>query len=149
MSKFHLAQINVARAKFPIDAPEMFGFTSNLDRINALAESQPGFVWRLQDDSNNATEIQIFDDPMIIVNMSVWESVEALKDYVYRSAHVEIMRQRKEWFHLMKEAYYALWWIPRGHIPKTDEAKEKLELLRRKGPCPEAFDFKCMFGGGA
>lgn len=143
--QFQLAQINVATAKYPMDDPRMHGFVSRLDEINALAEDSDGFVWRLKDDSGNATNIVVFDNPMIIVNMSVWESPEKLKDYVYKSAHVELIRMRKEWFELMKEAYYVLWWIPAGHVPTVEEAKERLEQLRREGPGPAAFDFKNVF----
>lgn len=145
---FHLAQINIATAKYPMEDPRMHGFVSRLDEINALAEGYDGFVWRLQDDSGNATNISISDDPMLIVNMSVWESPESLKNYVYKSVHVEVMRLRKHWFHLMKEAYYVLWWIPAGHIPTVEEAVEKLELLRAHGPTPAAFDFKKVFEPG-
>ena len=126
----------------------MEGFVSRLDTINALAESYDGFVWRLKDDSGNATNIVAFDDPMLIVNMSVWESPEQLKHYVYKSAHVEVMRMRKEWFELMKAAYYVLWWIPAGHEPSLAEAKAKLELLQKDGPTPAAFDFKNLFEAG-
>ena len=147
MSKknYHLAQVNIATMKFPLDDPRMEGFVSRLDEINALAESSEGFVWRLKDETGNATNISAFPDPMLIVNMSVWESPETLKNYVYKSMHVEVMRMRKEWFHLMKEAYYVLWWIPAGHEPTVEEAKEKLELLQSRGPSSEAFDFKHVF----
>ena len=147
MSKkvFHLAQLNIATMKYPLEDERMAGFVNRLDEINALAEDSPGFVWRLKDESGNATGINAFSDPMLIVNMSVWESPDLLKTYVYKSMHVEVMRSRKEWFHLMKDAYYVMWWIPVGHIPTVEEAKEKLELLREKGPSPEAFDFKNIF----
>ncbi|GJM35626.1 MAG: hypothetical protein DHS20C18_46270 [Saprospiraceae bacterium] len=142
MNHQHLAQINISKMKFSIDSPKMQGFILNLDRINALADAQPGFVWRLKGETNNATEIQVFDDTQFIINMSVWTSVETLKEYVFRTAHVEIMRQRRQWFKLMDEANYVLWWIPAGHIPTLQEAKEKLEYLRKNGPSAEAFDFK-------
>jgi hypothetical protein len=147
MSKkdFHLAQLNIATMKYPLENERMAGFVNRLDEINTLAEDSPGFVWRLKDESGNATGISAFSDPMLIVNMSVWESPDLLKTYVYKSMHVEVMRSRKEWFHLMKDAYYVMWWIPAGHIPTVEEAKEKLELLREKGPSPEAFDFKNIF----
>ena len=139
---WHLAQLNIAVMKYPLDHPAMEGFVNRLEEINALAESSEGFVWRLKDDTGNATNIAVFDDPNYLVNMSVWASVDQLKNYVYRSAHVEVMRLRKQWFHLMKEAYYVLWWIPAGHEPTVEEAQEKLILLREKGPSPDAFDFK-------
>ena len=141
----HLAQLNIAAMKYPLDDPRMAGFVAQLDEINALAEASEGFVWRLKDEAGNATDIRPFPDPLTLVNMSVWESATALKNYVYGSAHVGVMRQRKEWFHLMKEAYYVLWWIPHGHLPDLTEARQKLELLRTNGPSPQAFDFKNIF----
>ncbi|MBA4011995.1 MAG: DUF3291 domain-containing protein [Phenylobacterium sp.] len=141
MSGYHLAQINVARLKAPIDAPETADFKNNLDRINALAESSPGFVWRLTGDGNDATDLVAFDDPLIITNLSVWESPAALGAFVYRSGHVEIMRRRAEWFHEI-EAYMALWWVPVGHAPTLAEAVARLELLRANGPGPDAFTFR-------
>ena len=146
-TKFHLAQLNIAIMKYPLDDPRMEGFVSQLDSINALAEESDGFVWRLKDDTGNATEISAFDNPNYLVNMSVWESAEQLKAYVYQSAHVNVMRQRKQWFHLMKEAYYVLWSVPVGHIPTVEEAKERLLLLQTEGPGPEAFDFKYLMNG--
>ena len=143
--QYHLAQLNIAKGKGLIDDPIMAEFVANLDRINALAESHEGFVWRLKSDSGNATDIQAFDDPHLIVNLSVWESVETLKEFTYKTAHVGIMRQRKKWFHHMKEAYYVLWWIPAGHIPSVEEAKERLTLLQKNGSSAEAFDFKHIF----
>ena len=142
---YHLAQVNIATMKYPLEDERMAGFVNRLDEINALAEKSEGFIWRLKDETGNATEISAFTDPMIIVNMSVWENVEQLKNYVYKSLHVEVMRSRKEWFHLMKEAYYVLWWIPAGHMPTVEEAKIKLKLLQEKGPTAEAFDFKRPF----
>lgn len=141
MSGYHLAQINIGKLKAPIDAPETADFKNNLDRINALAESSPGFIWRLTGDGNNATDLVAFDDPLIITNMSVWESPAALGAFVYRSGHIEIMRRRAEWFEPM-EVFMALWWVPVGHEPTVAEAVARLELLRRQGPGPEAFTFR-------
>jgi hypothetical protein len=141
MSGHHLAQINVGRLKAPIDAPETADFKNNLDRINALAESSPGFVWRLTGEGNDATDLVAFDDPLIITNLSVWESPAALGAFVYRSGHVEIMRRRAEWFEPM-EVFMALWWVPVGHEPTVAEAVARLELLRRHGPGPDAFTFR-------
>jgi len=141
MSGYHLAQINIGKLKAPIDAPETAEFKNNLDRINALAESSPGFVWRLTGEGNNATDLVAFDDPLIITNLSVWESPSALGAFVYRSGHVEIMRRRAEWFEAL-EVFMALWWVPAGHEPTVAEAVARLELLRRQGPGPEAFTFR-------
>src|SRR5262245_48542963 len=140
MSNYHLAEINVATLKAPIDSPELKDFVDNLDRINALAEGSPGFVWRLKGDGNDATSLRPLGDN-VLVNMSVWRDVEALKNYVYGSAHAQIMRRRREWFSRMKEAYLALWWVPAGHEPSVAEAVAKLEHLRAHGPSPEAFTF--------
>jgi hypothetical protein len=141
----HLAQVNVARMLYPLADPGMAGFVAQLDRINALADRAPGFVWRLADDSGNATGLQPFDDPMIIVNMSVWTSAEALFDLVYRSAHNEVMRRRKSWFEKPMQAHMALWWLAAGEIPSLIDAKARLEHLRARGPCPYAFTLKHRF----
>lgn len=144
MRNYHVAQLNIATLLAPINSPQLADFVANLDRINALAEASPGFVWRLQTDEGNATGIDYFGSHKI-VNLSLWESIEALHNYVYRSAHVEIMRRRKEWFHRMGEAYMVLWWVPAGHIPSIEEAAQKLDLLREHGPTAEAFTFKKAF----
>src|SRR5882762_1126507 len=112
---YHLAQINIGRLVAPIDDPKIADFVAQLDEINALAERSPGFVWRLKSDSGNATDIVYSDDPFVILNMSVWESVEALRDYAYGSKHVESLRRRAEWFEKMSKPHYCLWWIPEGH----------------------------------
>ena len=141
MNGYHLAQINVARLKAPIDAPQTADFKNNLDRINALAEASPGFVWRLTGEGNDATDLAAFDDPLVITNMSVWESLAALGAFVYRSGHVEIMRRRDEWFHPM-EVFMALWWVPAGHQPTAAEGLARLARLERDGPSPDAFTFR-------
>lgn len=142
---FQLAQINIAKALAPLDSPLLAEFISALDPINKLAEESLGFVWRLKDDTGNATHIQLFDDPMIIVNMSVWETREALFDYVYKSAHTAFLSRRKEWFTHLDRPYVALWWIKAGHVPTLMEAKEKLELIQKYGPTAEAFTLKKYF----
>jgi hypothetical protein len=144
MSAFQLAQLNIAIMKYPLDAPEMKGFVDNLDRINALAESSPGFVWRLQDEDGNATSVRPLGDSTI-VNMSVWTDAESLSNYAYRSEHVQLMKRRKEWFERMKEAYLVLWWVRAGHRPDIHEAIARLELLRAEGPTQEAFTFRHVF----
>ena len=133
MSNYRLAQINIAKLKAPLDSPELRDFVDNLDRINALAEGSDGFVWRLKGEGNDATSLRPFGDD-VIVNMSVWRDVEALKDFAYRSGHVEIMRRRREWFTRMAEAYMVLWWVPEGHVPSVTEAVNKLEYLRTYRP---------------
>ncbi len=139
---FHLAQVNIARVLAPLDDPSMQGFVSKLDEVNKLADESPGFIWRLQTEDGNATYLRPYNDESIIVNMSVWDSIESLKHYVYRTQHANVMRQRAEWFSKFDGAFIALWWIPAGHIPTMDEAKEKLEYLRTNGESPFAFSFK-------
>jgi Domain of unknown function (DUF3291) len=141
----HLAQINVARMLYPIDHAGMAAFVRALDPINALADGAPGFVWRLQDESGNATAFNPFDDPMTIVNMSVWASIEALFDFVYQTDHIAILRQRKAWFEKPPEAHMALWWIPAGTLPTVQEGKARLLHLRAHGPSAFAFSFKRRF----
>jgi heme-degrading monooxygenase HmoA len=143
-SGFHLAQVNIGRLRAPIDAPETRDFVNSLERINALAESSPGFVWRLVGKGGDATDIRAFDDPDMAINLSVWESLEALAAFVYRSAHRDIMRRRREWFHEMA-VYQALWWIPAGHRPDPAEARDRLETLHRSGPTARAFTFRTPF----
>ena len=144
MSKFELAQLNIAVLKAPLESPVMAEFVANLDRINAVAEAAPGFVWRLQTDDGDATALRPLGEN-VLVNMSVWRDVAALNHYVYKSAHLEVMRRRKEWFERMAQAYLVLWWVPRGHRPTVEEAVERLELLRMQGPTPRAFNFRNAF----
>lgn len=148
MPEMHLAQVNVARLRAPLDAPESADFVAALEPLNALADGAPGFVWRLQDESGDATTVTVFDDPAMIVNMSVWESMEALTEYVYRSPHVAAMRRRREWFDRMAEAFMALWWVPVGHRPTVAEAEARLRHLRAHGPTPWAFTFRTWFPSG-
>jgi hypothetical protein len=144
MSAHELAQLNIAVMKEPLESPGMADFVANLDRINALAEASPGFVWRLQSDDGNATAFRPLGETTL-VNMSVWRDVESLNQYVYKTAHAEIMRRRNEWFEKMKEAFVVLWWVPAGHRPGIDEAIAKLEHLRAHGPTETAFTFKKAF----
>jgi hypothetical protein len=136
--------LNIAVVKEPLESPSMADFVANLDRINALAESSPGFVWRLQTEEGDATALRPMGEN-VLVNMSVWRDVGSLNQYVYTSAHVEIMRRRKEWFERMSEAFLALWWVPQGHRPTVAEAIERLEHLRQHGPSPKAFTFRNAF----
>jgi hypothetical protein len=141
---FHIAEINVARALAPLDKPLMADFVAGLDPINALADGSPGFVWRLATADGDATSIRAYDDDLMIINMSVWESIEALAEFVYRSGHVAVMRRRREWFERMR-VYLALWWVPEGHTPTVAEAQERLEHIEAHGPSPHAFTFKHRF----
>lgn len=145
MQDWHLAQANIARALAPMDDPALAEFIAQLDPINALAERSPGFVWRLKSDSGNATDIQVTDDPLVILNMSVWESADALFDYVYRSAHTPVMARRRDWFEKHDRPHMVLWWVEAGHRPSVAEALEQLALLAERGATPDAFTFKQRF----
>jgi hypothetical protein len=144
VASFNLAQLNIARLVAPLESPTLVDFVANLDRINALADNTPGFVWRLQTEAGDATAIKHFGED-VIVNMSVWKDTQSLHDYVYRSSHVEVMRRRKEWFQKLTEAYMVLWWVPIGHVPSLEEAELKLKYLRLHGPTVHAFTFKKFF----
>jgi hypothetical protein len=141
----HLAQVNIARMRAPLESPIMADFVAQLDAINALAEGSPGFVWRLTGEGNDATSLRPFDDGFIIVNMSVWATLEDLRDYVYKSAHTTAMRRRREWFEHFDGVYMALWWVEAGHIPTVGEAKQRLAQLEAHGPTAEVFTFRQPF----
>ena len=144
--EWHLAQVNIGRLRAPVDDPLIVDFVAGLDRVNALADSAPGFVWRLQTEDGNATAIRpVDDDELLAINMSVWESVEALADFVYRSDHVAFMRRRREWFEQFGASYLALWWVPAGTIPTVPEAMGRIAQLDRCGPTPAAFTFRNRF----
>ena len=145
-----LAQVNIGRLRAPLDSPALADFMAALDPVNALADAAPGFVWRLQTEDGNATAVRAFewdqaDSAGVIMNMSVWESVEALAAFVYSEEHRQVLRRRREWFERMPVAYTALWWIPRGHIPATGEAEDRIRRLRLNGPTPQAFTLRTHF----
>ena len=146
-----LAQVNIGRLLAPLDAPPLADFVAALDPVNAVADAAPGFIWRLQTEDGNATALRAFEqdadgaDGGILINMSVWESVEALAAFVYGAAHIPVLRRRREWFDRMKEAYTALWWIPCGHIPAIREAEDRVRHLRAHGPTPHAFTLREHF----
>jgi hypothetical protein len=145
VNAYHLAQCNIGRVRAPVDSPLLAGFAAALEPINALADRTPGFVWRLETEDGDATAIRAFDDDMLLINMSVWESIDALGDFVYRSAHRDVMRQRSQWFEKMAEAYLVLWWIPAGTRPTVADARARLDVLRRDGPTAVAFTFRSPF----
>jgi hypothetical protein len=142
---WHLAQVNIAMMRFPLESREMAGFVSALEPINALADRSPGFVWRLQTEQGDATALRVFQDNRILINMSLWASIEALRGYVYESRHLEFMRRRREWFERIADPYLALWWVPAGSIPSIEDAKARLDRLREHGPSPGAFTFRTPF----
>lgn len=136
-----LAQLNIARLLEPIDSPRLAPFVAALDEVNAVADAAPGFVWRLQSESGNATDIRPWGEH-VIVNMSVWESVQALRDYVYGPMHTDVLRRRRDWFVPLGTAHLVLWWVPAGHRPTLDGAGERLARLARDGPSPAAFTLR-------
>lgn len=142
---YHLAQINIGRLIAPLYDPKIAEFVAQLAPINAIADKAPGFVWRLQSESGNATDIAYNDDPSIMVNMSVWESLEALRDYAYKSDHMKVFRDRAKWFVKMDKPHYCLWWIPDGHIPAVAEGRERLEHCQTHGATPYSFWFSQEF----
>jgi hypothetical protein len=146
-SAWHLAQLNIGRLRAPIDSPVVADFVNAIAAVNDAAERSPRFVWRLQSNSGNATDIQLFDDPQTIVNLTVWESIEALHSFTYSriGMHAPVLARRREWFEHMDQAYLVLWWVPAGHIPTTQEALARLGHLRAEGPSPHAFTFKQPF----
>lgn len=142
--QFHLAQFNIARMVGPLDSEAMRGFVEGLEPINALADRSPGFVWRLRGEGDTATDLRPYGDD-VLVNLSVWESVEALKDYTYKSGHLEYLRKRREWFAPMRERFLVLWWVPAGYLPSLQEGTERLKHLRTHGPTPFAFTVTQVF----
>lgn len=141
MVGYHIAQINIALARSEMTDEIMSGFVDRLDEINSLADISPGFIWRLQSDEGDATAIRVFDDPLLLINMSVWADIESLKNYVYRSAHVGLIQDRDAWFKKMVISHQALWWVPKGRVPTVEEGKGKLDLLERQGPSALSFTF--------
>ena len=135
----NLAQLNVARLKYPFEDPRVADFADNLDRINALADRSDGFVWRLQDDGGNAIDIQADADPMIVVNMSVWRDAESLERFVWNTVHKQFYRRRAEWFSTMKDQHLVMWWVQDGHVPRVEEGNARLEHLRVNGDSDFAF----------
>lgn len=138
---YSIAQINIALMKAPLDDPIMTEFVAALDAVNMVAEQSPGFVWRLQTPSGNATDIRAYSDPRMLVNLSVWQSVEQLKAYVYWSLHGEFFIRRRQWFEKYSGEHFAMWWIPAGHLPTVEAGKAKLEYLASHGDSPECFTF--------
>lgn len=146
MKKYYIAEINIAKMKgVNINDPLMKEFVDNLDIINQIAENSHGFVWRLKDENNNATSLNPYEDEQIIINVSVWKSIETLEVFMYKSLHSEFLKRRKEWFMKYGSAHTAMWWIPEGHIPTLEEAVEKLDYLQKNGASADSFDFRNKF----
>ena len=145
MTEWHVAQLNVGRSVGLMDDARMHGFVSRLDEINALSERSPGFVWRLQSEAGNATDIHLTDDPLFIINLSVWRSIDELHAFTYRSDHKELFKLRRHWFEPHDGPNMVIWWLPAGMIPSPAEALERLGHLAAHGPTPDAFTFKQRF----
>jgi hypothetical protein len=145
MTGYWLAQLNVALARHEMDSPVMQGFVSRLEEIDSLADHAPGFVWRLQTEEGDSTSIRVFDDPLMLVNLSVWEDLESLRQFVFKTSHAELLKNRAAWFKEMDTNHLAMWWIPHGHIPSVEEAKAKLENIRQHGPSQAAFNLAKPF----
>ena len=144
----HLAQLNVGRLRAPMDDPLIADFKDNLGRVNQMAENSPGYVWRLQGARGNATGIRAFPDPLDIINLTVWQSVEALADFTFRSGHVEFLRRRREFFEHLDQPTMCLWWVPEGELSSVEDALGHLEHLRVHGPTPISFTFRRRFDAG-
>ncbi|MGW8883998.1 DUF3291 domain-containing protein [Streptomyces sp. NPDC055749] len=144
-SSHELAQVNIARLKFPLDSPELKDFMDGLDPVNAVADAADGFVWRLESDSGNATDVAVFGDAWLIVNMSVWRDADALTTFMYAGRHRELMARRREWFAPVEEAMTVLWWVPAGIRPTVADAEKRLLHLREHGPTDEAFTLRKRF----
>jgi hypothetical protein len=140
-----LAQLNIGLPVAPLTEPELAGFVEALEPVNALADAAPGFVWRLQTEDGDATALRPYPDERVLINLSVWADLDALRGYVYRSAHAAVMRRRREWFERFEGVFVALWWVPAGHRPSVAEAVERLAHLEAYGPTPYAFSFAQPF----
>jgi hypothetical protein len=143
--KYHIAQVNIGKMLGPMDSTIMHEFAVNLEPINQLAEQSEGFVWRLKDDYDNATNIKAFEDDMIIINMSVWETIDDLFKFTYQTQHTDFLKRRREWFEKLKDMYMVLWYIPAGTAPTPQDAIEKLKYVNAHGDTPHAFGFRKRF----
>ncbi|WP_406355359.1 DUF3291 domain-containing protein [Streptomyces sp. NBC_00658] len=146
---YELAQVNIGRLKAPLDSPQLKDFVEALDPVNAVADAADGFVWRLQSDSGDATDLAVFDDEWLIINMSTWRDANALTAFMYQGQHRELLARRRDWFERVEEAMVAMWWVPAGHRPTVAEAEERILHLREHGPAAYAFTLRKSFPAGA
>ncbi|MFD7814111.1 DUF3291 domain-containing protein [Streptomyces sp. NPDC059785] len=146
---YDLAQVNIARLKAPLDSPQLKDFVDALEPVNAVADAADGFVWRLQDDSGDATDIPVFGDRWLIINLTTWRDADALTAFMYQGLHRELLARRREWFERLQEAVTALWWVPAGHRPTVAEAEARLAHLRAHGPTGYAFTLRTVHPAGA
>ena len=143
--KFHLAQLNIASAKADSESETMRGFYDRIDEIHDLAEKAPGYIWRYDDEEGDDIAERVFGNPLMLVNLTLWDDIDSLRHFVYKTTHKELIQGRSNWFNKMPEMHQVIWWVPEGHIPKVQEAKDKLELLREHGPTVDAFTFAKPF----
>jgi hypothetical protein len=137
-----LAQFNIARIRYPLDDPRMAEFVDNVERVNGLAEQIEGFVWRLQDESGHAMGMTVYGDPRLLPNLTVWDNVQALERFVWRTLHRRFYERRAEWFVPVEGPPLALWWIPAGYRPPLAEGVERLDHLKAHGPSDHAFGWE-------
>ncbi|MET7713147.1 DUF3291 domain-containing protein [Streptomyces sp. NPDC005407] len=142
---YELAQVNIARLKFPLDSPELKDFVNGLDPVNAVADAADGFIWRLQSETGNATDVPVFGDEWLILNMSVWRDTNALTAFMYQGQHRELLGRRYEWFERVQEVMSTQWWVERGHRPTVQEAEDRLLHVREHGPTQRAFTLRTSF----
>lgn len=142
----YIAQFNISIEKVSLDNPAMKDFVESLGPVNESADASEGFVWRLHDESGNATAMRVYEDKRIIFNLSVWESIESLRKFVYQRSHMSVLRRRTDWFETQSKPSYVLWWIAEDHRPSVEEAKARLLHLQNNGPTPFAFTFQQAFG---
>ena len=145
MPAYHIAQLNLAKAKYSLDDPRMGGFVKQLAAVNSEGENSSGFVWILKDETGTAVNFNLFDDPSLLVNLTVWHDIESMKQFVYNGLHQKVFKERRQWFDAMDKAHLAMWWVPQGHIPTLLEAKDKMETLWAYGPSKEVFTFRKIF----
>ena len=138
----HLAQLNIGKPLGPLDGPAMGDFKAGLDLVNGIAERSPGFIWRLKDEANNATSFRAFDDPELLINLSVWRNAESLEQFVWQTVHKRFYARKGEWFEKIATPHFAMWWIPEGHRPGLAEARERIEYLWAHGPGERAFGWE-------
>ncbi|MEQ8304569.1 MAG: DUF3291 domain-containing protein [Cyclobacteriaceae bacterium] len=145
MPAYHIAQLNLAKAKYSLDDPRMAGFVKQLAAVNSEGENSSGFVWILKDETGTAVNFNLFDDPSLLVNLTVWQDIESMKQFVYNGLHLKVFKNRKAWFEPMEREHLVLWWIPPDHVPSLKEARLKMEKLWTEGPSLAAFNFKKLF----
>ncbi|MBO0789530.1 MAG: DUF3291 domain-containing protein [Ktedonobacteraceae bacterium] len=142
---YYIAEMNIGRIRAPYDDPIMAGYVKRRREMDTLARRSPGFIWRRTGPGSNAKETDLYEDQTIIANVSVWATIEDFANFVYKTGHQEVIDRGHEWFVSLDGPHYAMWWVPQGHLPSAEEARERLEYLRTYGETPYAFTFKRWF----